>query len=460
MTMYSDDRGHGRSPRQRPDSAPARGPDRGHDRGRDDGYDDGYANEQVGAPAGSRYYPARQEDPYAEDTERLYESFNDLYEDFDDSRSKAPFVIIGALLAVAIVGGGLAFAYKQGLDGSDGDGVPMIVADRGSDKVAPEKPGGMEIPHQDSVVFDSINGQTADPTADTPPSLAARDTSSGQPLTIGELASRVTTDGSGSNGGQPLALPGTPAGQSETLLSPGGQTAGLPKPLLPPGAEAPADGSGSLQPRKVETFTITPDGRIVEQPATAPQAPVGQTATTQPGAPLEVPALPSVMQRAGTPDAGTTSLAPLASDTDVRRTPSLSGGGTASLAPSPQPKPRPTTQDLAAVRDAQVASQRVAPRATPTPAPAPAAAALDGKFAVQVASNQRQADSLSIFADLQRRYPNLVQGYRPLIQRADLGSRGVFYRLRIGPIDSRSEANQLCGDLRNAGLPGCIVRGL
>jgi cell division septation protein DedD len=246
--------------------------------------------------------------------------------------------------------------------------------------------------------------------------------------------------------------------QSETLLSPGGDAA-LPKPLLPPGAAAPASNGAVLSPRKVETFTITPDGRIVSQPAETPQTPAGGETDVAANAPLDVPTLPSVLQPAGTPETAGPSLRVMPEVNDAApRTPVLPGGGTASLVPSPQPKPRPTTRDLDALRQAEAQTQAQQPRAEPTPAAA--ASALDGKFAVQVASNQRQADSLAIFADLQRRYPDLVQGYRPLIQRADLGSRGIFYRLRIGPIESRSEANQLCGSLRNAGLPGCIVRSL
>lgn len=408
-----------------------------------------------------RYYPARQEDPYAEDTERLYESFNDLYEDFDDGRSKTPFVIIGALLAIAIVGGGLAFAYKRGMQ-TDGDGTPLIVADRGAQKVAPDEPGGMEIPHQDSLIFNRINGEGAGEADSVPAEMPARSEASGPPLTIGDLASRVTSE---AGPARPLATADTPARSSETLLSPAGRgSSDLPKALLPPGAEAPGENGAIISPRKVETFTITPDGRIVSQPATAPETgqPAAASQAGQAGEtvlarsrPLEVPALPSAIEPAGR---GTPEPASLPSSGDAGpRTPNLPGGGTASLAPSPQPKPRPTTRDLEALREARARNEA---RPQPAPAETPGQNEFAGQFAVQVASNQRQADSLAIFADLQRRFPNLVSGFRPLIQRADLGSRGIFYRLRIGPITSRTEANQLCGSLRNAGLPGCIVRTL
>lgn len=420
-----------------------------------------YSDSQSQNQYSQRHYPAQQEDMYAEDTERLYDSFNDLYEDFDDGRSKTPFVIIGALLALAIVGGGLAFAYKRGFQGTSTDSVPVIVADRDPAKVAPKDPGGMNIPHQDSLLFDQINGNSVDENTNIQSSQTPGNDAGNPPLTIGDLASQVTDTGASN---QPITMGTAPTAQSETLLSPAGQqTAALPKPLLPPGVEAPAASATApqantpavLSPRKVETFTITPDGRIVSQTVEVPQQqPVG----ANPGR-LAVPSLPSVLESV---DANNNVAQPQAltpTGTAQAETPSLPGGGVASLAPSPQPKPRPTTRDLAAVQQNQQLQQQQR-AARPAATTSANEAAIAGKFAVQVASNQRQADSLAIFADLQRRYPNLVSGYRPLIQRADLGARGIFYRLRIGPLDSKSDATRLCGSLRNAGLPGCIVRGL
>ncbi len=403
-----------------------------------------------------RHYPAQQEDIYAEDTERLYESFNDLYEDFDDGRSKTPFVIIGALLAFAIVGGGLAFAYKSGFQSLSGDGIPVVVAATESNKVEPKDPGGMDIPFQGSLIFDRITGTEVEQGATLPQSAEQN----AEPLTIGDLAAQVT----GGAPTQQIALANTPTSNGETLLSPpplnsgSNSQAALPKPLLPPGTEvsavmpAPAEaapGAPVLSPRKVETFTITPDGKIVSQVVDVPLAPAGSGAAPLGGnTALAVPNLPSVLEPINsTPANEISALVPTPPNNAGQAiAPSLPGGGTSALVPSPQPKPRPTTRDLASVQN---------PTQTARSEPG-----LAGKFAVQVASNQRQADSLAIFADLKRRYPDLVGDFRPLIQRADLGARGIFFRLRIGPLASKADANRLCGSLRNAGLPGCIVRSL
>jgi len=44
-----------------------------------------------------------------------------------------------------------------------------------------------------------------------------------------------------------------------------------------------------------------------------------------------------------------------------------------------------------------------------------------------------------------------------LVRRADLGSKGVYYRAQVGPFESADEANQFCGDLKSAGGQ-CIVQ--
>jgi hypothetical protein len=96
------------------------------------------------------------------------------------------------------------------------------------------------------------------------------------------------------------------------------------------------------------------------------------------------------------------------------------------------------------------------PAVNPKPAPAPAPAA-DTKYVVQVGSKKSQTDALASFADIQQKYPKLLANYRPIVQKANLGSKGVWYRLQLGPIADKSEAYKLCGQLKSQGLPDCLV---
>ncbi len=79
-------------------------------------------------------------------------------------------------------------------------------------------------------------------------------------------------------------------------------------------------------------------------------------------------------------------------------------------------------------------------------------------FVVQVTSRSSQTSALAAFADMQQKYPNLIGTYAPDIQRADLGTKGVWYRLRVGPVGSKVAASDLCTSLKQAGHPGCFVR--
>ena len=45
----------------------------------------------------------------------------------------------------------------------------------------------------------------------------------------------------------------------------------------------------------------------------------------------------------------------------------------------------------------------------------------------------------------------------PLIKRADLGEKGVYYRAMVGPFASSEEAAQVCGNLKTAGGQ-CVVQ--
>ena len=62
-----------------------------------------------------------------------------------------------ALLVMGLFAGGLWFAYVQGMRhassaGGGGD-VPLIRADERPTKVKPDKPGGMEIPDRDKLIY-------------------------------------------------------------------------------------------------------------------------------------------------------------------------------------------------------------------------------------------------------------------------------------------------------------------
>ena len=76
----------------------------------------------------------------------------------------------------------------------------------------------------------------------------------------------------------------------------------------------------------------------------------------------------------------------------------------------------------------------------------------------QISARKSRIDALAAFADLQQRYPRVLNGKTPDIQTANLGSRGTWYRVRVGPPRSKSATTQLCSKLKSAGLGSCLVR--
>lgn len=63
-----------------------------------------------------------------------------------------------ALGAVAAFGIGIWFAYDQGVKRGASGAPPLVRAEQGPAKVAPENPGGMQVPNQDKQIYERIAG--------------------------------------------------------------------------------------------------------------------------------------------------------------------------------------------------------------------------------------------------------------------------------------------------------------
>jgi cell division septation protein DedD len=95
--------------------------------------------------------------------------------------------------------------------------------------------------------------------------------------------------------------------------------------------------------------------------------------------------------------------------------------------------------------------------ASATPGTAAAATSSAGGYAVQLTSQRNEAAAQAAFRSLQAKYPNQLGSREPLLRRADLGSKGVYYRALVGPFASMEEAAGLCSSLKAAG-GNCIVQ--
>lgn len=177
-----------------------------------------------------------------------------------------------------------------------------------------------------------------------------------------------------------------------------------------------------------------------EQPRTPPAAP--RTATIKPAfeaPPAPTAAAPAPRDSEPVPQAVTPSAPPAPAPAPV--TP---------VAPAHNPAP-------AAQAHAPAAPTPLRPQAAPAPAAsAPAASAsASGAWVAQLAALKSEADAQAAWKRLQNANKDVLGGLSSDIVRADLGTKGVFWRLRAGPVDE-ARARSICATLAKRNQ-GCIV---
>lgn len=252
------------------------------------------------------------------------------------------FVLLGLLFAVLLFGGVLYLAYQQGMREGARNAPPVIEADGSPVKVAPDDPGGMEIPNTDKLIYDRMNGE--DPAEPGVEQLLPR---AEEPMTVEER---------------------TPVPKPETAD---------PLPVQPPALdivpdpEALAAGEGRSDTEGADVVPV-PVAPVTRGDATVPPP------TVLP--PVAVPETPSAVQRSA-----------------------------------------------------------------------------NGRFVIQIAAFRDQVQAAAGFARLRTAHPDLVSGLTPDVERADLGDRGVYYRLRIGAFETKDAAASLCTRLKGRGQD-CIVK--
>ena len=132
--------------------------------------------------------------------------------------------------------------------------------------------------------------------------------------------------------------------------------------------------------------------------------------------------------------------------------PSPSSGTGESSAP-PMPLPADGARETA---EAAPPASQLAPQESASSGEPPAAAPSDsGDYVVQLAAMQEEAGTRAAFAKLQAKF-SALQPLKLDVQKADLGEKGVFYRIRAGYL-SETAAQRLCDQLKAAGQ-GCLVR--
>lgn len=131
-------------------------------------------------------------------------------------------------------------------------------------------------------------------------------------------------------------------------------------------------------------------------------------------------------------------------DSIVSYTMDKKGQKTAAAEPVAKEKPQ------AMLTEVKATPKEEEPKEKPAPVKSDSA-----KVKVQLGAYRSQTEAKTAFGSMQKKFPQLA-GKSPVIVKADLGEKGIYYRLRVGAGDSDADAKALCKTLSAKGQ-ACIV---
>ncbi len=97
-----------------------------------------------------------------------------------------------------------------------------------------------------------------------------------------------------------------------------------------------------------------------------------------------------------------------------------------------------------------------APSAAPKPPPERSKAASAGGARIQLGSVRSQDQARQEWDRIKHKNADLLGDLAATPIRADLGDKGVYYRIQAGPVGDSARAERLCGELRQRSV-GCII---
>ncbi|MGQ3049024.1 MAG: SPOR domain-containing protein [Niveispirillum sp.] len=111
--------------------------------------------------ADPQYQQGYQQGPAAQQAqEAYYQEYEQQHAGYYQAATprRRNLLNIGVIAGAVIVFGGIIFyAYNQGMRAGTESVAPILRADTAPTKIRPEQPGGMEVPHQDKLVYDRLN---------------------------------------------------------------------------------------------------------------------------------------------------------------------------------------------------------------------------------------------------------------------------------------------------------------
>lgn len=315
------------------------------------------------------------------------------------------FVLLLGIVVFAAFGGVVGYAYFKGLPGIGGE-PPLIRAEPGPYRVAPQDRGGLAISNANSRIVAVLGDQPEETRVERvlPPEAApALEASEPEPMVS------APQDGSGSLGR--LATPETSDAGDATATD----ALGLPYPRSKPLPLEPAAEAGPVEPSR--QLSALPSAEPPATTADAPAAAESRPAASPPAAPPQ--AAPAPQAETATPRNA--------------------------AAPTPSAAPAAPRQLV-----------RVEPTASPATVATPRPALGAGIYRLQLAAVRSEGGLTQAWADLRQRYPAALGEVTPQVERTDTTS-GPLFRLQAGPFSTRDAASSACSAIRASGGQCFIV---
>lgn len=297
------------------------------------------------------------------------------------------------ILAASVIAAlGGAAWYFVGSTPMDQDQVPIVRAEPTPMKEKPQDPGGMDVPNRDKTVYNRVSGENTEPKLE-------------------RLLPRPE---------KPLDMPAQPVDTIEAEANATGLTKSL-----PPLPETPKEVG------EVEAQTPSP----VEEAKVLPAVPTEEMAEEiqEPTpAPVEDPNGPrALVKRSEQP------VAVNKQDKDDLA---------AKIAEALQEPKSDAPKQVAAVT----------PPTKPNAAPSSVQESPMAGYLMQILSSKSQSGVAATWQKIKTNHGDIVNGLKSNIVKADLGDKGIYYRLRLGPVQTGDEAKNICAKLKKRDV-GCFI---
>ncbi len=335
-------------------------------------------------------------------------------------------VMIGAVLGLGVLGW---YAYTESKTPKSPEEVPIVKADPTPYKTKPQNPGGMEFANTDKAVYDMIDDKNA-------------------PATGTEKVEQI------------IGQPEEPIQREE---------------IMPAGA-APEEAIAGvmLKNENAPQPTAEPAAPQAEVPAAAPIAPLDESAIDKElSAPvrkrmqdLEAKTEPVV----AAPDAAAAKpvdalTAVTGGAVHLQDTPVAAAGDVAEE-PAPGKMREEPVKKIELKKEPAKAkvSEKVKVAATAVPksmqgvTTTKKASGGSGKYKIQLGAYRSESAASDAWKAMNKKFSKELGGLSMHIEKANLGSKGIFYRLQAGAFSSEEDARMACNKLV-AKKQGCLAVG-